>query len=328
MRRRDFIKAITSSSVAWPLVAHAQQAALPVVGFLNGGFAEGYTTERAAFLSGLDEAGYVDGRNVTIEYRWAEGQTDRLPMLANDLVQRQVAVIAATSTPAALAAKAATKTIPIVFETGADPIQLGLVASLNEPGSNITGITQTNLEVSPKRLELLHEIMPAARLMVLLVNPRNPAAAEVSTNQIRAAARTLGLDLQVINASNNDEVEAAFAKAAQMRASALVFSSGDPFFTSQARPLAALSVRYAMPAVGPGRDFATAGGLVAYGADINDAYRLAGGYTGRILKGEMAANLPVQQATKIELIVNLKAAKALGLTVPLPVLGRADEVIE
>jgi putative tryptophan/tyrosine transport system substrate-binding protein len=327
MRRRDFIGGMASCS-AWPLAAHAQQQAMPAIGFLNGGFAEGYITERASFLSGLDEAGYVDGRNVTIEYRWAEGQIDRLPMLANDLVQRQVAVIAATSTPAALAAKAATKTIPIVFEIGADPIQLGLVASLSEPGSNITGITQTNLEVSPKRLELLHEIMPTARLMVLLVNPRNPAVAEATTNQMQAAARALGVNLQVINASDHDQVEAAFAKAVQMRASALMISAGDPFFTSQARPLAALAVRYAMPAVGAVRDFATAGGLLVYGADINDAYRLAGGYTGRVLKGEKAANLPVQQATKVELIVNLKAAKALGLTVPLPVLGRADKVIE
>ena len=327
MRRRELIT-LLGGAAAWPLAARAQQAAMPMIGFLNGAFAEGYTTERAAFLSGLDEAGYVDGRNVTIEYRWAEGQTDRLPTLANDLVQRQVAVIAATSTPAALAAKAATKTIPIVFETGADPVQLGLVASLNEPGSNITGITQTNLEVSPKRLELLHEIMPAARVMALLVNPRNPAVAEATTNQMQAAARMLGLDLQVLHASNDDEVEAAFAKAAQMHTSAVVMSAGDPFFTSQARPLAALAVRYAMPAVGPGRDFAAAGGLVAYGADINDAYRLAGSYTGRILKGEKPANLPVQQATKVELIINLKAAKALGLTVSLPLLGRADEVIE
>src|SRR5262249_7277084 len=226
------------------------------------------------------------------------------------------------------AAKAATKTIPIVFETGADPVQLGLVASLNEPGSNITGITQTNLEVSPKRLELLHEIMPAARVMALLVNPRNPAVVEATTNQMQAAARMLGLDLRVLHASTNDEVEAAFAKAAQMHMSALVIGVGDPFFTSQARPLAALAARYAMPAVGPGRDFAAAGGLVAYGADINDAYRLAGGYTGRILKGEKPANLPVQQATKVELILNLTTAKALGLTVPIPLLGRADKVIE
>ena len=327
MRRRELIT-LLGGAAAWPLAARAQQAAMPMIGFLNGAFAEGYTTERAAFLSGLDEAGYVDGRNVTIEYRWAEGQTDRLPTLANDLVQQQVAVIAATSTPTALAAKAATKTIPIVFETGADPVQLGLVTSLNEPGSNVTGITQLNLEVSPKRLELLHEIMPAARLVVLVVNPRNPTVSEASANQMQAAARTLGLDLRVINASNDDEVEAAFAKAVQMRASAVVMSAGEPFFTSQARPLAALAVRYAMPAVGPGRDFAAAGGLVAYGADINDAYRLAGSYTGRILKGEKPANLPVQQATKVELIINLKAAKALGLTVPLPLLGRADEVIE
>jgi putative tryptophan/tyrosine transport system substrate-binding protein len=328
MRRREFIVMFAGVAAGWPLATRAQQATMPVIGFLNGAFAEGYSTERAAFLRGLDEAGYVDGRNMTIEYRWAEGQTERLPMLANDLVHRQVAVIAATSTPAALAAKAATKTIPIVFEIGADPIQLGLVPSLNEPGGNITGITQTNLEVSPKRLELLHEIMPSARLMVLLVNPRNPAVAEATTNQMQAAARTLGLDLQVLLVSNDAELEAAFAKAAQMHASALVISAGDPFFTSQARPLAALAVRNAMPAVGPGRDFVAAGGLVAYGADINEAYRLAGSYTGRILKGEKPANLPVQQATKVELIINLKAAKALGLTVPLPLLGRADEVIE
>jgi putative tryptophan/tyrosine transport system substrate-binding protein len=328
VKRREFVALLGGVAAAWPLGVRAQQATLPVIGFLNGAFAEGYATERAAFLSGLDEAGYVDGRNVNIEYRWAQGQTDRMPMLANDLVQRQVTVIAATSTPAALAAKAATKTIPIVFELGADPIQLGLVASLKEPGGNITGITQTNLEVSPKRLELLHEIMPAARVMVLLVNPRNPAVAEATTNQMRGAAQTLGLDLQIINASDDDQVEAAFAKAAQMHASALMTSAGDPFFTSQARPLAALAMRYAMPAAGPGRDFAVAGGLVAYGSDINDAYRLAGDYTGRILKGEKPANLPVQQATKVELIVNLKAAKTLGLTVPLPLLGRADQVIE
>ena len=327
MKRREFIMGL-GSAASWPLAARAQQATMPVIGFLNGAFAEGYSTERAAFLRGLDEAGYVDGRNVTIEYRWAEGQTERLPMLANDLVHRQVAVIAATSTPAALAAKAATKTIPIVFEIGADPIQLGLVPSLNEPGGNITGITQTNLEVSPKRLELLHEIMPSARLMVLLVNPRNPAVAEATTNQMQAAARTLGLDLQVLLVGNDDELEAAFAKAAQMHASALVISAGDPFFTSQARPLAGLAVRYAMPAVGPGRDFVAAGGLVAYGADINEAYRLAGSYTGWILKGQKPGDLPVQQLTKIQLVINLKTAKALGISVPLALSGRADEVIE
>ncbi len=196
MRRREFITLLGGTAAGWPLLARAQQAALPAVGFLNGGFAEGYTTERAAFLKGLNETGYVDGRNMTIEYRWAEGQSDRLPALAADLVARHVAVIAATSTPAALAAKAATTTIPIVFETGADPVRLGLVTSLNQPGANITGVTQTNMEVAPKRLEVLHQIMPAARVMVLLVNPRNPTVAETTENQMRAAAGTLGLDLQ------------------------------------------------------------------------------------------------------------------------------------
>jgi len=301
---------------------------MPVIGFLNAAFAQSYAPMSAAFLKGLGEAGYVDGRNVTIEYRWAEGQNARLPALAADLVQRQVAVIAATSTPAALAAKAATTTVPIVFETVADPVQLGLVASLNRPGGNVTGVTQTNVEVAPKRLELLHELLPAARVMAFLVDPSDPAVAETTVNQMLAAARTLGLELHVLNASAESDFDAVFAKIGQLRASGLVLSAGTALFAGRSGQLAALAARHAVPSVGANRAFTSAGGLISYGADIVDAYRLTGGYVGRILRGEKPADLPVQQATQIELRVNLKAAKALGITVPLTLLGRADEVIE
>ncbi len=301
---------------------------MPVVGFLNAASAQSYAPFSAAFLKGLGEAGYVDGRNVTIEYRWAEGQNDRLPALAADLVQRQVAVIAATSTPAALAARAVTTTVPIVFETAGDPVQLGLVASLNRPGGNATGVTQTNVEVAPKRLELLHELLPAARVMAFLVDPSDPSVAETTARQMLAAAHTLGLELHVLNASTENDFDAVFAKISQLRASGLVISAGTAIFAGRARQLAALAARHAVPSVGVNRTFVTAGGLISYGADIVDAYRLTGGYVGRILKGEKPADLPVQQATKIELRINLKAAKALGISVPLTLLGRADEVIE
>ena len=301
---------------------------MPVIGFLNAAFAQSYAPMSAAFLKGLGEAGYVDGRNVTIEYRWAEGQNARLPALVADLVQRQVAVIAATSTPAALAAKAATTTVPVVFETAADPVQLGLVASLNRPGGNVTGVTQTNVEVAPKRLELLHELLPAARVMAFLVDPSDPAVAETTANQMLAAARTLGLELHVLNASAESDFDAVFAKIGQLRASGLVLSAGTALFAGRSGQLAALAARHAVPSVGANRAFTSAGGLISYGADIVDAYRLTGGYVGRILRGERPADLPVQQATQIELRVNLKAAKALGITVPLTLLGRADEVIE
>jgi putative ABC transport system substrate-binding protein len=326
--RRKFAVGLGSTALMWPLTALAQQPAMPVVGFLNGASAESYTQFSAAFVNGLHEAGYADGRNVAIEYRWAEGQNDRLPVLAADLVQRQVAVIAATSTPAVLAAKAATSTIPIVFEMGADPIQLGLVASLNRPGGNITGVTQMNLEVAPKRLELLHELLPTAHVMAVLVNPSNPTVAETTAKQMRAAAATLGLDLLVLEASTDQGLDVAFAKVRQFWPCGLVIGAGDPFFTSHSGQFAALAVNYGVPVVGPGRDFVVAGGLIGYGADLTDAYRLAGSYVARILKGEEPADLPVQQATKIELRINLKAAKALGISVPLTLLGRADEVIE
>jgi putative ABC transport system substrate-binding protein len=327
MQRREFIT-LLGGAATWPLAVRAQQSVMPVIGFLNAASAESYAPFSAAFLQGLGEAGYVDGRNITIEYRWAEGQNDRLPALAADLVQRHVAVIAATSTPAALAAKAATTTVPIVFETAADPIQLGLVASLNRPGGNVTGVTQTNLEIAPKRLELLHELLPKARVMTLLVDPSNPAVAETSANQMLAAARTLGLELHVLNASTESDFDAVFAKISQLRASGLVISAGTAIFVSRSGQLAALAARHAVPSVSAGRAFVMAGGLISYGGDIVDAYRLTGGYVGRILKGEKPADLPVQQATKIELLINLKAAKALGLDVPPTLLARADEVIE
>jgi putative ABC transport system substrate-binding protein len=268
-------------------------------------------------------------QNVAIEYRWADGRNDQLPALAADLVQRRVAVIAATSTPGALAAKAATSTIPIVFGVGSDPVQLGLVASLNRPGSNITGVTQVNVEVEPKHLELLHELLPNARTIALLVNPANPAVAEVAVTQMRAAAHTLGLELHVLNASNETDLEAAFADLPRLRAGGLIISAGDPFFRGRPEQLAALAVRHAVPTVTAYRQFVVAGGLVSYGgADIVDSYRLMGVYAGRIFKGAKPADLPVMQATKFELVINVKAAKALGITFPLSVQGRADEVIE
>jgi len=326
IRRREFITLI-GCVAAWPLAARAQQPAMPVLGFLNGGTAEGYAPMVAAFRQGLNEAGYVEGRNVAIEYRWAEGHYDRLPALAADLVQQKVTVIAATSTPAALAAKAATSTVPIVFTTGGDPIKLGLVASLGRPGGNLTGVTTLNVEVGPKRLELARELFPGATTFALLVNPASPLAATVSKD-LQAVADTLGVRLHVLHASTEADFEAAFATAAQLRAAALVISTADPLFNSHAAQLGALALRHRVPAIYQYREFAAAGGLMSYGGYATDTYRLGGVYTGRILKGEKPADLPVQQATKVELIINLKTAKALGITVPVPLSGRADELIE
>jgi putative ABC transport system substrate-binding protein len=281
----------------------------------------------AAFLKGLRENGYEDGRNVIIEYRWAEGHNDRLPAMAADLVGRQVYVIAATTTPAALAAKAATATIPIVFESATDPIRSGLVTSLSRPAGNVTGITQTNAEVAPKLLQLLHEVLPTARAMGVLVNPNDPALADTQTKDFLSAAQTLGIELHVLNASTEDDLDMVFTKLNQLGAAALVIST-DPFFTSRSVQLATLATRNAMPAAYKGRDFAAAGGLLGYGTDIAETFRLAGVYTARILKGETPADLPVQQASKVELIINLKTAKALDISFPITLLGRADEVIE
>jgi putative tryptophan/tyrosine transport system substrate-binding protein len=325
IKRREFIT-LLGAATAWPLAARAQQTAMPVIGFLNSSSPGGYAP-LAAFRQGVNEAGYIEGRNVTIEYRWAEGHHGRLLELAADLVRRKVTVIAATTTPAALAAKAATATIPVVFETGGDPVKLGLVASLNRPGGNLTGVTNLNTEVTPKRLEVLHEIIPTATTFALLINSSSPGLAESTTRDVRASARTLGVALHVVSATTDNEIDDAFASLAKLRAGGLVIGS-DSFFSSRTERLASLALRYALPAAYQWREFAVAGGLISYGTDTRDAYRLAGIYTARVLKGEKPADLPVQQATKVELYINLKTAKALGITVPLPLSGRADELIE
>jgi ABC-type uncharacterized transport system substrate-binding protein len=327
MNRREFIALFGSAAAGWPLAARAQQPAIPVIGFINASSRQGFARPLSAFLKGLDESGYVEGHNVAIEYRWAEGRMDRLPAMVADLVHRQVTVIAASTTEAALAAKAATTTIPIVFETAADPILLGLVASLNRPGGNITGVTQMNVETAAKRLELLHEVLSTARIVGLLVNPTDPALAGSQTKEFLSAAQTLGVELHVLNASTDGDFDAVFENLAKLRAGGLVISTG-PLFTGHSEQLAALATRYAVPAVYKGREFAAAGGLLSYGSDITESYRLTGIYTGRVLKGEKPADLPVQQATKVELYINLKTAKALGINVPLTLSGRADEIFE
>ncbi len=324
MRRRDLI-ILLGGAVAWPLAARAQQAAIPVVGFLNSASADGFAMAARAFRQGLKETGFVEGQNVAIEYRWAEGQYDRLPALAADLVHRRVHVIAANS-PAMLPARAATTTIPIVFTTSLDPVQLGLVASLSRPGGNVTGVTSLNVEVGPKRLELLRELAPAVNVVGLLVNPNNPNAQTLSRD-LQAVAGKLGLQLHVLYASNERDFDRVFAELVQRRAGALVIGS-DANLTSHSEQLAALALRHALPAAYQVPEFTAAGGLMSYGGSLTELYRTAGTYAGRILKGEKPADLPVQQLTKVELIINLKTAKALGLTVPLPLLGRADQVIE
>jgi len=327
MRRREFIRVIGGATVTWPLCSRAQQPAKPVIGFMNATSPEGYARQLAAFLKGLGETGYVDGHNVVIEYRWAEGRSDRLPAMATDLVRRQVSAIAATTTPAALAAKAATTTIPIVFETASDPVELGLVANLSRPGGNVTGVTQLNLEIAPKRLELLHQLIPTATIIALLVNPADPTLAEAESTSVVSAARTLGLELHILNASTERDFDAVFTNLIKLRAGGLVIGT-DPIFTSRSKQLAALAVHYAVPVIYQYGEFTAAGGLISYGGSITDSYRLAGIYTGRILKGDKPADLPVQRVTKVELFINLKTAKALGITVPLPLLGRVDDVVE
>jgi putative ABC transport system substrate-binding protein len=326
MKRRDFITFLGGAAV-WPLTARAQQRSMPLVGYLSGRSRNTDTPFLTAFRNGLSETGYVEGRSVAIEYRWADGQYDRLPALAADLVRRQMAVIvAAGGSSPAQAAKATTTMIPIVFQTGDDPVELGLVASLNRPGTNLTGVTSLNTEVMPKRLELLHELVPTATIMAALVNSTSPNA-ETLSREAETAARTLGLQLHVVHATTERDFDTVFANLVQLRARGLVIGS-DPFFAGRSEQLAALSVRHAVPTIFQYHEFAAAGGLMSYGGSLTDTYHLVGVYAGRILKGERPANLPVQQSAKVELIINLKTAKALGLTVPITLLGRADEVIE
>jgi putative tryptophan/tyrosine transport system substrate-binding protein len=326
MKRREFIT-LLGGAAAWPLAARAQQPGMPVIGFLDSKSPDDSAHMVAAFRQGLKEAGYVEGQNTTIDYRWAEGHYDRLPVLAADLVRRRVDVIAATGGPAALAAKAATATIPIVFRLAADPIAAGLVASLSRPVGNVTGVTSLNLEVGSKRLEFLHELLPTATIMAALVNPTNPTNAEILSRDLQATARLLGLQLHLVHASSDADIDAVFATLTELRAAGLVIGT-DALFTSRDEKLAALGLRYRIPTIYQWREFVAAGGLMSYGGSFADSYRLAGVYTGRILKGEKPADLPVQQATKLELFINLKTAKALGLNVPPTLLALADEVIE
>ena len=320
MRRREFFSLVGGTAVL-PLAARAQQLALPVIGFLSAETLGLFADRLRAFQQGLKEGGYVEGQNVSIEYRWADGQYDRLPALAGELVRRRVAVIVTLgSAPAALAAKAATPTIPIVFFTGGDPLALGLVPSLNRPGGNVTGVTSLNVEVGPKRVELLHEVVPAASLVALLVNPTSPNLAESTTRDAQAATRILGLKLEVLHASTERDFETVFESLSRLGAGALVIGP-DAFFISRSEQLGALALHNRVPAIFQYRPFAAAGGLMSYGSSIAEAYRSAGLYTGRVLKGDQPADLPVQQVTKVELILNLKTAKVLGLTLPLRCLA-------
>ena len=326
MRRRQFLGVLGGAAAAWPLAVRAQQPAMLVIGFLSPGSLEADTSRMNAVRQGLAEIGYVEGQNAAIEYRGAQYQHDRLSALAADLVNRRVAAIIVVSASGALAAKAATNTIPIVFSIGADPVQLSLVTSLNRPSGNITGIYVLNVAVTGKRLELLRESVPTARVIGYLANPKSAATAP-ETKELHEAARALGVELRVLNAANESEIDTAFATLAKERSVPLVVSS-DNLFTDRPVRLAVLAARHAIPAICPYREFAAAGGLMSYGTDLADAYRVVGAYAGRILKGAKPTDLPVHQAVKVQLVINLKTAKALGLGVPTSVLARADEVIE
>jgi putative ABC transport system substrate-binding protein len=326
MTRREFIVALAGAA-AWPLAARAQQAAMPVIGFLGNESPDIFAGRLRAFRQGLNEAGFVDQRNVAIEYRWARGEYDRLSVLAADLVRSSVTVIVATTTPAVLAAKAATTTIPIVFLTGGDPVEMGLVASLNRPGGNLTGVSNLTVEIGAKQMELLHELVPAATLIALLVNPANPVLADTLSRNLQTAARAMRQQILVVSASTESDFDTVFTTLVEQRVGALVVGN-DPFFNARLDKLVVLAARHAVPAIYPYREFAAAGGLMSYGSNLADPYRLVGVHTGRILRGEKPADMPVQLVTKIELVINLKAARALGITFPITLLGRADEVIE
>ena len=329
MERRGFITLAGGAAVsaAWPDAIRAQQAATPLIGYLSSGSPQGFASRLAAFRRGLQEIGHREGQNVAIEYRWAEGKDDRLPSMAAELVQRRVNVLAAPGgVNAAKAAKAATATIPIVFETGADPVGAGLVASLSRPGGNVTGVTSLNVEVGPKRFELLRQLKPTATAVALLVNPSNPNSQPVIT-EARQAVRALNLELHLLQASSDNDFDGAFAKLAELRASGLVVAP-DPFFISRAGRLATLTIRHAVVAIFHTREFVAAGGLLSYGGSTAESHRQAGIYAGRILKGDKPADLPVQQITKVELFINGNTAKALGLEIPPTLLAIANEVIE
>jgi len=329
MKRRDFITLLGGAAASWPLTARAQQPAMPVVGVLSAEWPNAVTADRLrAFHEGLNDTGHFQGRNVIIEYRWAEGRNDRLPALAAELVRLPVNVIVcAGSTPAAIAAKAASTTVPIVFYGGTDPVSMGLVASLSRPGGNLTGVTTLNIEIGAKRLEVLHELVPTATIIAGLVNPTNSLNAETETRDLQAAARTLGLTLHVLHASSEQEIDTAFMTLVQLRAGALVIGT-DALFNSLSEQLAVLTLRHAVPAIYQYREFVLSGGLASFGTTVVDTYRPLGVYTGRILKGEKPADLPVQQSAKVELFINLTTAKALEPTVPPTLLARADELIE
>ena len=325
MRRRAFIRMIAGSAVAWPLTARAQQPAMPVVGFLSSRSATDSALQVAAFRQALSEAGYVEGRNVAVDYRWAEGQYDRLRGMAEQLVGRQVSVIFAGG-PAAHVAKVATRSIPIVFVSGEDPVKFGLVASFNKPGGNVTGVTTFNAVLGSERFELLHELVPNAAIVALLVNPQYPSA-ESEIREMQAAAHSIGRNLVVLNASTESEIDAAFVELAQQGVGGLIVT-GDPFFVSRREKLVALAARHMLPTIYVQREFAVAGGLIGYGTNITDAYRQAGIYAGRILKGAKPADLPVVQPTKFDFVINLKTAKVLGLDISPKLLALASEVIE
>jgi putative ABC transport system substrate-binding protein len=327
LMRREFVTLLGSALVAGPVTARGQQPALPVIGFLHDAFPKAAAQSSSAFRQGLSEAGYVARRNVAIEYHWAWSRLDQLPAMAAELVGRRVAVIVAATTPAARAARAATTTIPIVFATADNPIQLGLVANLKRPGGNVTGVIQISAKTTTKQLELLHELVPAAEIMTLLVNPNNPGLADSETSAARAAAHRLGVELRTVHASDAREFEGIFQNLSEIRAGGLVIG-GDILFRNYIQQIAALTLEHPIPAASQWREFADAGGLLGYGSDVTQLYRLVGIYTGRILNGEKAADLPVRKATGVALSLNLKTAKALGVSVPLSLSSGADEVIE